>query len=96
MCEILGKIDDSPIVSPLSLVSLVSHVSLVLQGLRIRELLRFICEQLLLGLVRDFVDWGDVVCAPVSVEHVRRDLELATAVQHCRDLVDFVGGEQSC
>ena len=31
-------------------------------------------------------------CA-VSVEHVRRDLELTTDVSHCLSLVDFVGGE---
>ena len=43
-------------------------------------------------LVRDTEDYGDIVCA-VSVEHVRRDLELITVVQHCLNLVDFVGGE---
>ena len=92
---------------------------------RIRELLRFICGQLLLRCqvtvalnedlvdtvgtmlvdvthpslhiverfpVYDIEDHGDVVCA-VSVEHVRRDLELTAVVQHCLILVDFVGGE---
>ena len=39
------------------------------------------------------VDYGDVLCASVSIEHVRRDLELVTVVQHCRNLLDFVGGE---
>ena len=29
----------------------------------------------------------------LSVEHVRRDLELTTVVQHYRNFVDFVGGE---
>ena len=43
-------------------------------------------------LVRDTEDYGDIVCA-ASVEHVRRDLELITVVQHCLNLVDFVGGE---
>ena len=33
-------------------------------------------------LVRDTEDYGDIVCA-VSVEHVRRDFELTTAVSHC-------------
>ena len=33
-------------------------------------------------LVRDTEDYGDIVCA-VSVEHVRWDLELTTAVSHC-------------
>ena len=111
---------------PLSLVSLVSHVSLVFRGRRILELLRFICGQRLLGcqialvlngklvdtvgdmlvdltqsefhvverfFARDIVDYGDVACTLVSVEHVRWDLELTTVVQHCRNLVDFVGGE---
>ena len=111
---------------PLSLVSLVSHVSLVFRGRRIRELLRFICGQGRLGCqiapvlneklvdtvgdmlvdlthpnhhvagrlpARDIVDYDDVSCASVSVEHARRDLELTTVVQHCRNLVDFVGGE---
>ena len=40
----------------------------------------------------DVVDHGDVVCAPGSLEHVRRDLELTTVVQHCLNLVDVVGG----
>ena len=39
-------------------------------------------------LVRDTEDCGDIVCA-VSVEHVRRDLELITVVQHRLNLVDF-------
>ena len=43
-------------------------------------------------LLRDTEDYGDVACV-VSVEHVRRDLELTTVVQHCLNLVDFVGGE---
>ena len=34
-----------------------------------------------------------MLCASVSVEHVRRDLELTIVVQNCRSLVDFVGGE---
>ena len=29
----------------------------------------------------------DLLCASASVEHVRRDLELMDAVQHCRNLV---------
>ena len=33
-------------------------------------------------LVRDTRDFGVIVCA-VSVEHVRRELELTTAVSHC-------------
>ena len=36
--------------------------------------------------VCDIRDYGDVICV-VSVEHVRRDLELATAVSHCLKLV---------
>ena len=43
-------------------------------------------------LVRDIVDYGDVVC-DFPVEHVRRDLELTTVVQHCLNVVDFVGEE---
>ena len=32
----------------------------------------------------------DLLCASASVEHVRRDLELMDAVQHCRNLVAFL------
>ena len=38
-------------------------------------------------LARDIVDVCDVLCASVSVEHVRRDLELTAVVQHDRNLV---------
>ena len=38
-------------------------------------------------LARDIVDFCDVLCASVSVEHVRRDLELTAVVQHCPNLV---------
>ena len=112
-------------------VSLVPHVSLValvserqVQG--IRDLLRFICAQLLLRcqvslvlneelvdttrdmlvdlahptlhvvgrfLVCHIEDSNDgVVCVPVSVEHVPRDLELKRVVRRCRNLVDVVAG----
>ena len=122
--SLLGRINDSSIVLPLSLLSLVSLVPHVSQ--RFRELLRLICGHNLLGcqialllneklvdtggdmlvslthpnphvverlLVRDIVDYGDVVCTPVSVEQVRRDVGLTTAVQHCHNIVVFVGGE---
>ena len=38
----------------------------------------------------DVVDFCDVLCAFVSVEHVRQDFELKTVVQHCRNLVAFL------
>ena len=38
-------------------------------------------------LARDIVDFCDVLCAFVSVEHVRPDLEMTAVVQHCRNLV---------
>ena len=33
------------------------------------------------------------MCASVSKEHVRRDLELTTVVQHCRNHLDLVDEE---
>ena len=41
-------------------------------------------------LAREIVDFCDVLCASVAVEHVLRDLELMTVVQHCPNLVAFL------
>ena len=38
----------------------------------------------------DIVDFCDVLCASVPVEHVLRDLELMTVVQHYRNLAAFL------
>ena len=65
-------------------------------GLEFAEVLRFICGQrLLVRQVTLFstVDYGYVLCTSVSIEHVRRDLELTTVVQHCRNHLNFVGEE---
>ena len=42
-------------------------------------------------LVRDIVDYADVVCALVSAEHEHSILELKRVVQHCRNPVEFIG-----
>ena len=91
--ETLGTVDDSSIVLAVSLHqwatppgmsgALVLHEKLVdTVGDTLVDLTRpgvHVAERL---LVRDTEDHGDIVCA-VSVEHVRRDLELTTAVSHC-------------
>ena len=41
-------------------------------------------------LAPDIADFGGVLWASVSVEHVRRDLELTAVAQHHRNLVAFL------
>ena len=71
---------DTPVVSQTAMQADALHALQVVTERRVKEI-----GVLLARLA--------VLHVPVSVEHVRRDLELKWIVQHCHDLVHLIGGE---